>query len=92
MPTADFDELLGRIQGILVSIGSALSPEESAEVDELLDHAELGEALRTLALLIVEEGKQIAMSDVREIEDLAARMGMSEELPDTLRQHGARDG
>jgi hypothetical protein len=92
MPTADFDELLGRIRGLLLSLGSVLSPEESAEVDELLDHAELGEALRTLAWLIVEEDKRVAMTAVREIESLAARMNNTEELPDTLRQHGIGDG
>lgn len=91
MATLDFDEILGRIRGVLITLGPALSPEESAEVDELLDHAELGEALRTLAWLIVEEEKRVAMANVVEIESLAARMEISEELPATLSHHGVAD-
>jgi len=91
MATAAFDELLGRIRGLVISLGSDLSAGESAEVDELLDHAELGEALRTLSWLIVEEGKRVAITDVREIESLAARMGISDELPEILGQHGVGD-
>ncbi|MGL5829079.1 MAG: hypothetical protein ACRC0L_05860 [Angustibacter sp.] len=91
MPTPDFDELLGRIRGLLISLGATLSSEESSEVDELLDHAELGEALRSLAWLIVEEGKRVARSDVREIESLASRMDISGELPEALSQHGDPD-
>lgn len=92
MSTTDFDELLGRIRGLLVSLGSVLSSEESAEVDELLDHAELGEALRTLTWLIVEEEKQVPNADVSEIDSLAVRMEMSNELPETLSQRGVGDG
>jgi hypothetical protein len=90
MATADFDELMGRIRGLLIALSSTLSSEESSEVEELLDHAELGEALRTLAWLIVEEGKQVAMADLNEITTLAHRMGISDELPGTLAEH--RDG
>jgi hypothetical protein len=89
--TVDFDEILGRIRGLLISLGSTLSPDESAEVDELLDHAELGEALRTLAWLIVEEGKKVTMTDVREIQSLARQMGIGDELPGTLIEHGRCD-
>ncbi len=91
MATPDFDELAGRIRGLLISLGGTVAFEDSAEVDELLDHAELGEALRALAWLIVEDGKRVAMADVLEIEALAARMDMSQELPQTLRRHGVGD-
>jgi hypothetical protein len=92
MATANFDELLGRIRGLLIAMGTDLSADESAEVEELLDQAELGEALRTLAWLIVEEGKRIPMADIREMETLAVRMGISDELPEVLTQHGICDG
>ena len=91
MATPDFDELIGRMRGLLIALGPALSPEESAEVEELLDHAELGEALRTLAWLIVEEDKRIPAADVLGIESLAARLEIIEELPATLRDHGGAD-
>lgn len=91
MPSADFDELLGRIRGLVISLGEALSLEESAEVEEFLDHAELGEGLRTLAWLIVEEEKRVPRADIAEIKSLAARMDIASELPDSLEQQGADD-
>lgn len=90
--TANFNELSGRIRGLLISIWSALSSRESAEIEEFLDHAELGEALRALAWLIVEEGKEIAVVDIHEIQALAARMAISDELPGSLIQHGVSEG
>lgn len=92
MAAGDFDELLGRIRGLLIALGADLSVDEAAEVEELLDHAELGEALRTLAWLIVEEGKRVPIADIREMEVLAVRMDISNELPNALRQHGVGDG
>lgn len=91
MLSADFDELLGRIRGLVISLGEVLSAEEAAEVEEFLDHAELGEGLRTLAWLIVEEGKRVPRSGIVEIESLAARMGITSELPDSLKRHAADD-
>lgn len=91
MGTPDFEEILGRIRGLLISLGPILSCGEAGEVEELLDHAELGEGLRTLAWLIVEEEKVVAQADIGEIESLAARMGITDELPAELNQHGADD-
>ncbi len=91
MAAADFDELMGRVRGLLIALGDALSSDESGEVDELLDHAELGEALRTLSWLIVEEHKQVASADINEIHALAERMGIAGELPETLDEHGVDD-
>lgn len=91
MAADDFDELMGRVRGVLIALGGALTSGEAAEVDELLDHAELGEALRTLAWLIVEEHKQIASADIDEIRALAERMGIANELPQILHEHGVDD-
>lgn len=88
MTTPDFDDLLGRLRGLVIALGPVLVQGDVAEVDELLDHAELGEGLRTLAWLIVEEDKRIEMRHVREIESLAARMHITAELPGALRRHG----
>ncbi len=92
MAAADFDELLGRIRGVLISLGPVLSLAEAGEVDEYLDHAELGEGLRTLAWLLVEEGKPTGESVVLEIQALAAHMGISHELPPEWRETKGCDG
>ena len=92
MSTPDFGELVGRIRGPLTSLGSTLPREEASEVDELLAHAELGEALRSLAWLIVEEDKPVVMADLYDLESLATQMGMTDELPVTFSRHGVGDG
>jgi hypothetical protein len=92
MATPDFDVLLGLLHGLLISLGPALSPDEVDEVSELLDHAELGEALRTLAWLIVEEEKVVPHASIGQIESLAIRMRMTDELPVGLAQCGVEDG
>lgn len=86
---SEIDELDARIRALLVSLHLKLAPEERAEVEELLDHAELGEALRTLAWVIVEEDAQVARATLLEIEALASRMAISNELPPALREQGA---
>ncbi|WP_203657274.1 hypothetical protein [Demequina activiva] len=92
MATPDFEEIRGRVRGLLIALGPILSSDEAGEVDELLEHAELGEGLRTLAWLIVEEEKVVAPADIREIESLAVRMGIVDELPPGLSQYGVDDG
>lgn len=91
MATVDFDYFVGRIRGVVIALSLTLSADESAEVEELLDHAELGEALRTLGWLIVEEGKQVPRAQIDEIAALAHRMGIARELPPSLEEHGIDD-
>lgn len=92
MSTVDFEDLLGRIRGLLVTLGSVLTMSEAEEVEELLDHAELGEGLRTLAWLLVEEGKPTGESVIVEIQTLAARMGISQEMPPGWQTTSGCDG
>jgi hypothetical protein len=73
----------------VIRLSSVLSSSEVAEVEEFLEHAELGEALRTLAWIIVEENRQVSAVDLEEIQSLAQRMEMSDELPDDLADHAA---
>jgi len=91
MATTDFDEILGLLRGLLISLEPALATDEIEEVAEPLDHAELGEALRTLAWLIVEEDKVVARADIGQIEKLAVRMGIADELPPGFGQRGLGD-
>lgn len=92
MDTDDFENVLGRIRGLLIGMGSQLAPSECAEVVDLLDHAELGEGLRTLAWLVVEEGKRLTFAEVAEFRNLAIRMDMVNELPSEFTTVGSLDG
>lgn len=80
----DYDQLVGRLRGLLISLDGVLSQAEAAEVGEFIEHAELGEALRTLAWIVVDEGKQISSQESGELQALANFMGTSGEMPDGL--------
>lgn len=82
-----YDELGGRLRGLVISLDNVLSSEEATDVEEFIEHAEFGEALRTLAWIIVEANKQIRISDLTEIEALASLMEIAEEMPDDLHGH-----
>jgi hypothetical protein len=83
----EIDDLSGRLRGLVIALGDVLAKDEAREVDHLLEHAEFGEALRTLAWIIVEEDKRIARSHFDEIQTLADRMDMAHELPQQLARH-----
>ena len=87
---ADFDDTLGRIRGLVIGLATVLSADESREVEELLEHVELGEPVRTLAWIVSEEGKQITNGDFLEIQALAQRMEIQDELPASLPDHVIR--
>lgn len=82
-----YDDLGGRLRGVVISLGDVLSSEEATDVEEFIEHAEFGEALRSLAWIIVETNKQIAASDLTEIEALARLMEITEEMPNGLHGH-----
>ncbi|HET7475118.1 MAG TPA: hypothetical protein VFJ97_03735 [Dermatophilaceae bacterium] len=85
--STDFDEVNGRIRGLVIALSGVLSANEAGEVEEFLEHAELGEALRTLAWIVVEEKKLIALADLMEMQLLADRLGITGELPEGLSDH-----
>lgn len=82
-----YDDLSGRLRGVVISLGDVLSSEEATDVEEFIEHAELGEALRALAWIIVEKNKQVAASDLTEIEALASLMEIADEMPNGLHDH-----
>lgn len=87
MTHVDFDDLGGRLRGLLIQLDDVLTKDEAAEVEELLEHAEFGEALRTLVWIIVEEDKRIGRSHFDDIRALADRMDVDHELPEQLPRH-----
>lgn len=80
----DHDQMIGRLRGMVITLTGVLSQGEAGEVEEFIEHAEFGEALRTLAWIVVEENKPISAAHMSEIRALADAMGIAHELPNSL--------
>lgn len=81
------EDFVGRVRGLVISLLGILSHDESDEVERLIDHGELGEALRALAWIIVEEGKRVPSEAIDAIEELSEGLVVKEHMPSTLREH-----
>lgn len=86
-PQPDYDALAGRLRGLAIALMGVFSADELREVEEFIEHAEFGEALHSLAWIVTEEDKTIAVSAFDELVQLAAAMGVVEELPPGLAAH-----
>lgn len=64
-------DYLKRLRGVLTQVEPVLSAEEHADVRRLVDHDEGGEAMLTLAWILVEGGRRVSASTIREIRELA---------------------
>ena len=72
------------IRALLKSLSSRLSQTERQEVEHLITHDECGEALRTLAWIIVEEKKKVPSEAIRRIKELSAGLVATEDMPPDL--------
>lgn len=86
-PMSQQDAFVGRVKGLLISLGDLLSPSESAEVAHLIDHGEIGESLRTLAWIVVDGDKRISLDTYNAIRELSAGLVHDEHMPATLANH-----
>lgn len=84
---SDRELFVGRVRGLLISMWGTLSPDESAEVQHLIDHDEVGEALRTLAWIIVEADKRISRDAYNAIRELSAGLVDDKHMPADLAAH-----
>lgn len=84
---SDLDDFVGRVRGLLISLSSELTEAESAEVQHLIDHDEHGEALRTLAWIMVEGDKTISFDAYRSIRRLSAGLVREGDMPAELAGH-----
>ena len=80
----ELHDFLAEVRAFLNSL-EFLSPSERAEVDHLVDHDEIGEALRTLAWIIVEEGHAVPPDVHRAIRSLSAGLVVPEQMPPDFR-------
>jgi hypothetical protein len=84
------DDFVGRVRGLVIGLWGYLSADECAEVEHLIDHDEIGEALRALAWIIVEEDKRVPASSIATIRELVDGLVEPEHMPDNLDDHAVR--
>ena len=75
---------LRRVRVLVNSLDAILTPSQRDEVVHLINHDELGEALRTLAWMIVEEDKRIPRAAYESIMKMSAGLVAPEDLPRNL--------
>jgi hypothetical protein len=83
----EFDDFVGLVRGLVISLAAILTPEECAEVEHYIDHDEHGEALRSLAWIIVESNLRVPAEAVRAIRELSDGLVLPEHMPPTLDAH-----
>ncbi len=85
---SEMDDFLGRVRALLISLHGVLTAEECSEVEHLIDHGELGEGLRTLAWIIVEQDKKVPSQCIAALLDLSTGLVAPEDMPPKLENHG----
>jgi hypothetical protein len=84
MDFLDHADLTGRIRGLVIMLDDKVTIEQSRVVDELIDAAEFGAALQTLADYLAESATPVP-DDLRvDFERLATRMEIGDAVMATL--------
>jgi flagellar biosynthesis regulator FlbT len=81
------EEFLRQVRGLIASLDNTLTASERLEVEHFIDHNEIGEALTTLAWIIVNESKRIPASAYQSIIELSEGLVDPEHLPKDLATH-----
>lgn len=80
-----FEELQGRLRGLLITVADQLPPVTVQLVGEMIDANECGVALETISEMLVESHASIGLDVLMNVEDLAASMNMSAVNAERLR-------
>lgn len=81
-----YEDIRGRVRGVLIAVAEAFPAEQVGLVDELIDANEAGVALEMLVGMLLEEGVPMDDSLVHQIERLVEHMGLSSELAKQVRE------
>jgi hypothetical protein len=84
MDAAYYEEIQGRLHGLLIRLSDRLPSSAQAEVTEFIDHNELGVALEWMADALSEEGLPVTTEERADMVGLAAHMEMGEHVPQAL--------
>jgi hypothetical protein len=75
---AYYEDLRGRMRGVLIQLGAALSTEDAALLDELIDANEPGVALEILVDALMDASTEVPSEARSDMANLADIMGMTE--------------
>jgi hypothetical protein len=78
------EDYIKRLRGVLTQVEAVLSAEEHADVQRLIDHDEGGEAMLTLAWILVEGGRRVSAPTIRDIRELAEGLVEPTDFPPNL--------
>jgi hypothetical protein len=87
---SDREEFRSRVLELVESLEGVLNGLEIREVQHLIDHNEIGEALRSLAWIIVDENKRITAETLASIRELSEGLVAEEHMPPGLGLHVER--
>jgi hypothetical protein len=80
-------QYLRRVDDLIRTLESQLTPREVADVRHLVDHGEPPEGLCTLAWIIQNENKQVSVETKRLIVELTGGLVAREHLPESFREY-----
>jgi hypothetical protein len=80
-----YEEIQGRIRGLVIAVASQLQPVTMSLVEEMIDANECGVALEILSEMLFESGAVITADTFSNISTLVAMMGLDEVIVDRLR-------
>jgi len=80
-----YEELQGRLRGLLTTVAHWLTTEEAALVGELIDANELGVSLEMMAEMLQGADARLDASIANEVADIAEQMGLPTSVVGNLR-------
>jgi hypothetical protein len=81
-----YEDLRGRVRGVLIAVAEHLQAQEVGLVDELIEANESGLALELLTVMLVETGVKVDPRVVEQIDQLAGDMGLAQELAERVQR------
>ena len=85
MDQASYDEIPGRLHGLLVRLSNRLADRDQTLITEFIDAGELGLALEQMADALSEDEQPVAVNERADMLLLVGRMEMSDRVAEALR-------
>jgi hypothetical protein len=81
MDRAYYEEIAGKLRGLLIRLDDRLAGGAVTEIAEAIDHNELGIALEWLAYALSEDEQPLSADERNDILALVDRMEMDDQVP-----------